>query len=1114
MGCVSSQPLESVDGPPSSAASKPKAPERVAEGKVASPAVAAGIVPKAAAAPPGAAAETLAELPKPAGALGDGEGGKQEAGMGGKAAPSPTSSAPAALPIAMGWPPFKGGLSPQYEHITPEPEPGAALPTGQPKPGPSGMAHVAAGKSGVGLHYAYLTQRGFYPEAPSKANQDSFCACPRFAGEPDDHLFGVFDGHGEFGTPCSQFACDRLCENLAKHRLFRDDPPQALHAAFVSTNVQLHRYPGIDDSMSGTTGISVLLRGRTLYAANVGDSRAVLAERRGDALVAVDLSNDQTPFRADEAARVKACGARVLTLDQLEGIKNPNVQCWGGEDDDDGDPPRLWVQNGMYPGTAFTRSLGDTVAERIGVTAVPEVLVLELTANHPFFFVASDGVFEFLSSQAVVDMVVKYPDPHEAARAIVEESYRLWLQYETRTDDITIIIVHLSGLAPTKPARASSVRGLPGPPPRDPLSMTRVKAVEPPPQEEAWAARPDVPQKTALEVARIDRAVQGTFLAQNTSEPQRQLVYRSMERMTFQAGDIIVRQGELGDKFFVVEEGELDVFVAPETPTWGPSMDSRDLGKVVHRYSASASPCFGELALLYATRREATVQASTAGSAWVLTRVAYRSALLPKAARRSAVVSLLRGVPLLAPLTLLQLQRVAEHTRDVTFGDGDVLAKMDEDLDTLYVVEEGEVEYSLRSAAHQNGETLDPAASGSRVARPGQAIGEWVLLNQRGPRVAAAASGGPVRVLAVTRREFDFAVGSFTTISNEDQRLRRMQAQLLTDRQLDPAARMLAATQLAELEWVDCIYSTDCSEVGSVQLLSEEKFYSMKRFSKERVWKRGRTAAVLRERALLQALSPSPFVPALLCACADAAYVGLLLQARLACPLSLLLEEAPLPEDCCKYIAASVLLALHVLHKDGVVCRGIAPEMLLLDESCRLQLVDLRLAKKMTGDRTFTMCGVPEYLAPEIIAGQGHNQAADWWSFGVLIYVLLQGSAPFGSPKDSEMQLYSAILQRRLTFPSHFSSDVVDLIEKLLTVQPEERLGSGQGGVDAIRRHPWFVGTPWDDILSMKATVPMEVSERLASTLKERANHDRSPQPEEEGDPELEPGGTQWFEGW
>ena len=255
------------------------------------------------------------------------------------------------------------------------------------------------------LRYSYLTQRGYYPEALDKANQDSFCAHTVFGENPSDHFFGVFDGHGEFGTQCSQFVKRTLCENLLRSRHFQNDVVQGYHAAYTTTNTQLHRCE-IDDTMSGTTSITVLVRGRTLYVANVGDSRAVLAERRGNnALVAMDLSTDQTPFREDECARVKACGARILTLDQLEGLKNPDIQCWGGEDDDDGDPPRLWVQNGMYPGTAFTRSIGDSAAEQIGVIANPEVLVVELTSRHPFFVIASDGVFEFLNSQSVVDMV-------------------------------------------------------------------------------------------------------------------------------------------------------------------------------------------------------------------------------------------------------------------------------------------------------------------------------------------------------------------------------------------------------------------------------------------------------------------------------------------------------------------------------------------------------------------------------------------------------------------------------------------------------------------------------------------------------------------------------------
>lgn len=255
------------------------------------------------------------------------------------------------------------------------------------------------------LSYSLLSQRGYYPESPDKENQDSYCVRTNIRGDPNVHFFGVFDGHGLYGTQCSNFVKNRLVELLSNDATLLDDPIKAYSAAFLETNEELHKNSEIDDSMSGTTAITALVVGDRLYVANVGDSRAVLAVKEGDRVVAQDLSYDQTPFRKDECERVKTCGARVLSVDQVEGLKDPRVQSWGDEETDGSDPPRLWAQNGMYPGTAFTRSVGDNMAEKIGVIADPEVSMMDLTSSHPFFVVASDGVFEFLSSQTVVDMV-------------------------------------------------------------------------------------------------------------------------------------------------------------------------------------------------------------------------------------------------------------------------------------------------------------------------------------------------------------------------------------------------------------------------------------------------------------------------------------------------------------------------------------------------------------------------------------------------------------------------------------------------------------------------------------------------------------------------------------
>ncbi|XP_057475233.1 probable protein phosphatase 2C 35 [Actinidia eriantha] len=295
------------------------------------------------------------------------------------------------------------------------------------------------------LEYSFLTQRGYYPEMPDKENQDSFCIKKQIQGNPNVHFFGVFDGHGQFGTQCSNFVKDRLVEILSGDPALLGNPIKAYNSAFLTTNEELHNSE-IDDTLSGTTAITVLVMGDTLYVANVGDSRAVIAIRVGNQIVAEDLSHDQTPFRKNECERVKLCGARVLSNEQVEGLKDPGIQTWGDEETAGNDPPRLWVQNGMYPGTAFTRSVGDSIAESIGVVAIPEVSMVQLTPDHLFFVIASDGVFEFLSSQTVVEMVTRYTDPRDACSAIAAESYKQWLEHDHRTDDITIIVVHIKEL--------------------------------------------------------------------------------------------------------------------------------------------------------------------------------------------------------------------------------------------------------------------------------------------------------------------------------------------------------------------------------------------------------------------------------------------------------------------------------------------------------------------------------------------------------------------------------------------------------------------------------------------------------------------------------------------
>lgn len=121
-----------------------------------------------------------------------------------------------------------------------------------------------------------------------------------------------------------------MSQGLALDGSFVTSPEVAARNVCTRTNDEL-RMSEIDDSMSGTTAILALVRGTQLIVANVGDSRAVLAERNGHELIAKDLSWDQTPMRPDECARVKSAGARVLSLEQLHGTKDSRVQEWSSK---------------------------------------------------------------------------------------------------------------------------------------------------------------------------------------------------------------------------------------------------------------------------------------------------------------------------------------------------------------------------------------------------------------------------------------------------------------------------------------------------------------------------------------------------------------------------------------------------------------------------------------------------------------------------------------------------------------------------------------------------------------------------------------------------------------
>lgn len=998
---------------------------------------------------------------------------------------------------------------------------------------PQGSRTVRVPSGNYELHYSFLSQRGFYPDALDKANQDSFAIHTPFGTNPDDHFFGVFDGHGEFGSECSQFVKRRLCENLLRNSRFHTNPIEACHDAFLTTNEQLHA-DSLDDSMSGTTAITVLVRSRTIYVVNTGDSRAVIANKKGNDIVAVDLSIDQTPFRADELERVKSCGARVLTLDQIEGLKNPDVQCWGTEEGDDGDPPRLWVPNGMFPGTAFTRSIGDSIAETIGVVATPEITVLELTPDYPFFVLASDGVFEFISSQTVVDMVAKYKDPRDACAAIVAESYRLWLQYETRTDDITIIVVHINGLtddaggeAVSRPSVPKMVEASGSESPsttrwcsrnhrvRQDLSRARLRAIENSLENgKVWVPPSPAHRKTWEEEAHIERALHDHFLFRKLTDSQCHVLLDCMQRVDVQDGEIVVKQGGEGDCFYVVGSGEFEVLATQEEK-------NVEVPRVLQQYNAEKLSSFGELALMYNKPLQASVRCVKSGTLWALKREDFRGILMSEFTNMSSL-KLLRSVDILSKLTILQLSHIADSLSEISFSDGQTILEPNEPLSALYIIQKGRVRFNLDRDVLKNSNVSrlipgyqsqddDNSDEGISIEKSeGNYFGEWALLGEQISQLTATAIGDVVCAV-LTKEQFESVVGPLTRISQDYQMLNGDNAVGFSEESGKRINSFVASKiQLSDMEWKRCIYSTDCSEIWLVRLRDSENMLSCKRFWKQKVKMLGKKNQVLREKNLLESLSPSASFPPVLSTCADQVHAGILLNTCLACPFASILHK-PLDESSARFCAASVVIALENLHKSGVIYRGVSPDVLMFDQAGYVQLVDFRFGKKISGERTFTICGMADSLAPEIVQGKGHGLAADWWAVGVLIYFMLQGDMPFGSWRENELDTFAKIAKGQLTLPQTWTHEAVDLITKLLEVDENKRLGSQ--GHDSVRSHPWFYGVDWNGFADRTITVPSEIILRINNHLASQLDDSPIPMsPSRFAEEELNT--PEWLDDW
>eukprot|EP00357_Protocruzia_adherens_P027697 CAMPEP_0114993102 /NCGR_PEP_ID=MMETSP0216-20121206/12333_1 /TAXON_ID=223996 /ORGANISM="Protocruzia adherens, Strain Boccale" /LENGTH=364 /DNA_ID=CAMNT_0002356687 /DNA_START=10 /DNA_END=1104 /DNA_ORIENTATION=- len=280
---------------------------------------------------------------------------------------------------------------------------------------------------------------------------------------------------------------------------------------------------------------------------------------------------------------------------------------------------------------------------------------------------------------------------------------------------------------------------------------------------------------------------------------------------------------------------------------------------------------------------------------------------------------------------------------------------------------------------------------------------------------------------------------------------------------LPPPDLDILASKEVNFQEFDIIKVLGKGSFGKVLLVKKkdsQRLYAMKILKKELIHAKNQIDHTKTERSILQHIC-SPFIVSLKYAFQTADKLYFVTEFCSGGELFVHLRiSKKFSELRTKFYAAELIAALETLHSNGIIYRDLKPENILLCEDGHVKLTDFGLSKEgiEMQDRTYTFCGTPEYLAPEILLGEGHSCTADWWSLGVLMYEMLDGNLPFFS--DNRKEMFNNILHKPVHMRASLGPDARSLLKKLLERDPARRLGALHGARE-LKEHPFFSEIDW-----------------------------------------------------
>eukprot|EP00581_Thalassiosira_minuscula_P019356 CAMPEP_0183713350 /NCGR_PEP_ID=MMETSP0737-20130205/8209_1 /TAXON_ID=385413 /ORGANISM="Thalassiosira miniscula, Strain CCMP1093" /LENGTH=673 /DNA_ID=CAMNT_0025942117 /DNA_START=80 /DNA_END=2101 /DNA_ORIENTATION=+ len=534
-------------------------------------------------------------------------------------------------------------------------------------------------------------------------------------------------------------------------------------------------------------------------------------------------------------------------------------------------------------------------------------------------------------------------------------------------------------------------------------------------------------------------------------------------------GTTVIKQGDKGETFYVVESGALDVFI-----NVGEGANKTEMQVGVPYGPVSG---FGELALIYNTSRAATIRASEDCNLWELSAAAFKG--LRRQWEQNAhnqKLERLKNVKIGdktmgSILSPADIESMALAVKRQTFSKDDPIVRQGEKGDVFYIIAEG---------------TVTVTKDGKTVATLGvnNFFGEKALLSSD-TRQATCIAASSVECLTLRREDFNLLLGNFQDLIEGKKKK--------ISKTFSLGVRCPTTTySMSDLTKGGVLGEGAFGKVNIVKT-KDGKFYALKAQSKAFLVENGQESHTIGEYNLLRELN-HPFIVRIYQAMQDKKFVYFLMDVLPGGELMDLLDrERNFPENWTRFYGGTVLSAFQAIHDKQIAYRDLKPENLVLDKEGFCYIIDFGLAKKCSKGKTWTFCGTPDYLAPEIIRGKGHDWGVDYWGLGIFLFEITHGYPPFYA--EDPTQTARKIIKGVYSTPSNFSETFSDLISRLLTEQ-SKRLGRTQGGAEEIMKHQWFSGFDWNALLDKTLKVPYKPSVGKMENLGSRDHGSSAPDSE------------------